>query len=173
MNFLRPVLSALLVALALIAPEAATAGQKDIQVLQSYVGSWEGRGTFGTDAEAESIKCRLTVTSAESATVQFNGICALAGGSVNIRGSLGYFETKNRYEATMTSNAAFGGTAIGRRSGSGIDFTMQPTDPDSGANYSVKAGLSLRDDAIVVKASITDSKSGYTSQADVPMKKKS
>ena len=173
MTLFRPFVSVVLVAFALILPGAAAAGQRDVQLLQSYVGTWEGRGTFGVGDNAETIKCRLSVTSSEPTRVQFNGRCALAGGGVTIKGTLGYIEDKNRYEATMTSDAAFNGVAIGRRTGSGIDFSMQPTDDDDNTVYNVRAGLSLRDDTIVVKAKITDPESGASSQAEVPMDKKS
>lgn len=173
MTLLRPFVSAALLSLALFAPAAAMAAQRDIQVLQSYVGSWEGRGTFGSGDNAESIKCRLTVTSAKPETAQFNGVCAIAGKSMSIRGSLGYFADKNRYEATMTSNADFNGTAIGRRNGSSIDFTMLPADDEGGARYKISAGLSLRNESIVVKARITDTVENFSTSANVPMDRKS
>lgn len=173
MTLTRSLASAGLVALALMAPASAFAGPKDIEVLQSYVGEWEGRGTFGGGSDGESVKCKLGVTSSEPTKVQFNGRCSLAGGAVTIRGSLGYIEERRRYEATMTSDAAFGGVAIGKRNGSGIDFTMKPAEGETDGDYAINAGLSLKDGKIVVKATITETASGASTTANVPMEKKS
>ncbi len=169
----RPALAALVLAVAIIPAGSAIAAQRDLDLLQSYVGQWQGRGSFGTGDNAESVKCKLTVSRSSPTRVQFNGQCAMAGGAISLYGTLGYIEERNRFEATGSSNVIDKVVAIGRRNGSGIDFNMRPVDDETNEAYDIIVGLGLRDDYIMVKAQVTDVDSGKKLTADVPLEKKS
>ncbi len=166
-----PLLSGLIFALALSQADPAIASQSDINLLQSYVGDWEGRGVMTTSGEQESVKCKLAVTSSSPTRVQFNGQCAIAGGAVSLKGTLGYIEEHNRFEATGSSNVIKKIVAVGRRSGSAIDFTMRQMDAETNSWIDLVVGLSLRNDVINVNAEITYTNSGVTSVAKVPLQK--
>lgn len=172
----RSAASGLLLALSLIQATPAFSAQRDIDLLQSYVGDWSGRGTMGTIEGEESVKCSLAVTTSSVPTsVNFNGRCALAGGTVSLKGTMKYAEERNRYEAVLNSDIAFiqGQTAVGRRSGSGIVFTMRPTNPDTNADLNVDVDMTLKDGVISVNAKVTDTASGASTTAKVPLAKKS
>lgn len=160
MTLLRNVLATVLVALVLVAPVAASAAQRDIEVLQSYVGKWKGTGTFGPPNEQESIRCGLAVTpSATPERVSVNGKCAIAGGSVSIMGTMAYIPDSNRFAAVISSGlGGLKGNAIGRRSGNNVSYTLVPDDPEIREQFKVDADLRLRSGTIVVDGSLTDKK---------------
>ena len=162
--------AALLFVLAL-APAAVYAGQRDIDLLGSYVGDWRGRGTLTTAADPETVVCKLSITPAETAKVNYNGRCTLAGGSLAIAGTMAYIGDKNRFEAVMSSNTTFTGIAVGHRRGGAIDFTLREKDPDTGADLKIEVGFDLRDGVIQVDFSITQVSTGKTSKAEIPFKK--
>jgi len=171
----RPMISGLFLALALAQTAPALAAQKDIEMLQTYVGDWSGRGSMGTGDSEETVKCRLNVTSARPERVSFNGLCALAGGTVSLKGTMGFIAERNRFEAVLNSNVGFlqDKIAVGRRSGSGIVFTMRPTNPETNADLDVAVDLALKNGVITFKAKVTDTASGATTTANVPLEKKS
>ncbi len=172
---LRPAVAGFVLALAMAQAAPALASQRDIDLLQSYVGDWTGRGSMGTSDSKETVKCSLAVTSAVPTRVQFNGRCALAGGTFSLKGTMGYIEERNRFEAVLNSNVSFlqDQIAVGRRSGSGIIFTMQPSDAGTNANFNVDVDFALKNGTITVNAKVTDTSSGTTTTAKVPLSKKS
>ena len=110
----------------------ALSRQGDLDLLQSYVGDWQGRGTLGVNDKHESVKCSLAVTSSEPTRVQFNGRCALAGGTITLKGTMGYFEERNQFEAVLNSEWPSPRTdRHRRRAASGIVFTIRPKDPET------------------------------------------
>jgi len=174
-SLFRPVLSGLVLALALSQAAPALSSQRDLDMLQSYVGSWSGRGSMGAGDTEETVKCTLSVTSSTQVSVNFNGRCALAGGTVSLKGTMKYAEERNRFEAVLNSNVSFlqDKIAIGRRSGSGIVFTMRPTNPDTDADIDVAVDMALKNGIITVDARVTDTGSGARTTAKVPLEKKS
>ena len=160
MTLLRNVLATLLVALALVAPISASAGQRDIEVLQSYLGDWKGTGTFGPPSELESIRCNLAVTpSATPDRVSVNGKCAIAGGAVSIMGTMAYLEDKNCFAAVISSGlGGLKGNAVGRRSGNNVNYTLVPDDPEIREQFTVDASLGLKGGSIVFDGSLLDKK---------------
>ena len=170
---LRPALAGVALAASLAVAAPVGASQADLDLLQSYVGQWEGRGAMQASGEEETVKCKLNVTTSAPNKVQFNGQCAIAGGAISLKGTLGYFSETNRFEATGTSNAIEHVVAVGKRRGSGIDFTMRPVDPDTNAELDVVVGISLSTNTITVKAKVTDPTSGASTTANVPLGRKS
>ena len=175
-SYFRPILTGFILALALVQAAPTLAAQRDVDLLQSYVGSWTGRGTMGSGDNEETVKCSLAVTSGNMPTrVQFNGRCALAGGTVSLKGTMGFIEERNRFEAILNSDITFlqGQTAIGRRSGSGIVFTMRPSNPDTNSDLDIAVDMALKSGIITVDAKVTDTASGNSTTAKVPLEKKS
>ncbi len=174
-SLFRPVITGLFLALALAQTAPAVAAQRDIDMLQTYVGDWSGRGSMGTGDNEETVKCRLNVTSSRPERVTFNGLCALAGGTVSLKGTMGYIEERNRFEAVLNSDIGFlqDKVAVGRRSGSGIIFNMRPTDPETNKDLDVAVDLALKNGVITFNAKVTDTASGATTTAKVPLEKKS
>lgn len=152
----------LVVAGGLVGP--AYAAQADVDLLKSYVGNYKGRGTF-EGANSETVVCRLALSQGNSDKVNYSGRCAVAGTNLSINGTLAYIN--NRYEAAMTSNAGFSGTAIGKRSGNGVLFELQDKGKDeSGKEMQLSADIALQGGAISVRFNVTTADGTY--RATVP-----
>lgn len=149
----------------------AMAAQADLDLLKSYIGNWKGRGTTTSGSGEETVVCRLDITGADQGKVNYNGRCALAGGNLSIAGTMAYVEENRRFEAVMTSNTSFSGVAVGRRRGQGIDFNLKNRDADSGAEYSVDAGISLTGGNIHIDFTVTNLENGSKVVAAVPFEK--
>ena len=122
----------------------------DLELIQSYVGDWRGRGTMNAPGQdSETVVCRLNITRSSAEKINYRGRCTLAGGNVSMNGTMAYLSANNRYEAIMTSNTAFTGTAIGRRVGKNVTFNLQAKD-DQGRTSNVRAGFGLVDGSIKV-----------------------
>ena len=171
----RPIVCGLVLALAVAQAAPALSSQKDLDLLNSYVGDWSGRGIMGTGDSQETVKCSLAVTSSTQVSVNFNGRCALAGGTVSLKGTMKYAEERNRFEAVLNSNVKFleGQIAVGRRTSAGLVFTMRPTNPDTNSDLDVAVDMALKNGVITVDAKVTDTASGAQTSAKVPLEKKS
>lgn len=163
------VAATLLVSMPLAAPSFAA--QSDIDLLESYIGDWKGRGTTTSNGNTETVVCRLGITSGEQAKVNYHGRCTLAGGNLSIAGTMAYISDSNRFEAVMSSNTAFSGIAVGRRRGGGIDFKLKDRNEKTGADFTIDAGIALKGGDIEVKFSVTEASSGNKVVAIVPFKK--
>ena len=94
----------------------AFAAKADLDLIQSYVGNWRGRGPMTNgDQKKETVVCRLEITRSTQEKIGFSGRCALAGGNLSMNGTMAYIVAANRYEAIITSNTEFTGTAIGMK----------------------------------------------------------
>jgi len=143
------------------------AAQADLDLIQSYVGNWRGRGTMtNASKENETIVCRLKITRSSSEKIGFSGRCALAGGNLSMAGTMAYIVAANRYEAIITSNTEFTGTAIGKRRGSNVTFNLQGRDKDGNISK-VRAGFGLNDGKIMVEFEVTNA-NGSKILANVP-----
>lgn len=154
---------------ALSAP--AFAAQADLDLLQSYVGKWTGDGVTNAAGEDETIRCRMDIKSNGDTKVVYNGRCALAGGTVSLNGTMAFVEGANRFEAVMSSNTAFQGVAIGRRSGNNVRFNLRERNPDTGAEYAINADMALKSGDIEVVFSLTEVDTGNKIVATVPFTK--
>jgi hypothetical protein len=164
-------IAGLAAALSITSAGPSVAAQRDLDLLQSYVGDWRGTGSMNTASGEETVRCKLDVKRASAEKVNYNGRCTLAGGNLSINGTLAYISERNRYEAIMSSNTTFSGQAIGRRSGSGINFNLEERDPDTGSTIKVNVGLALRSEKIEVDFKLTDTASGNSTRAKVPFSK--
>lgn len=144
--------------------EPAMAAQADVDLLKSYVGEYRGRGVFEAE-QPETVVCRLTLSEGNQDKVNFRGRCAVAGTNLSINGTLAYIN--NRYEAAITSNADFSGTAVGRRSGDGVVFQFQDSGEDEeGREMQLSADFTLQGGSISVRFNVTTADGTY--RATVP-----
>jgi len=146
---------------------AGQAAPADLELLQSYVGDWRGTGTMTNSGQpSESVRCRLEVTRSSAEKIGFDGNCVLAGANLSMRGTMAYIEANNRYEAVLTSNTAFTGDAVGRRSGNTVTFNLTGKN-DKGETANIRAGFGLLNGQINVDFTITQD-DGSRIVADIP-----
>jgi hypothetical protein len=139
---------------ALSAATPAAAARADVELLQSYLGSWSGssdiQGRF-RGKDGGKVSCKLSMSAGNGDKVNYSGNCTLAGTSMTVKGTLVYNAAGNRYEAAMTSNVSFSGLAIGKRQGKGILFNFKERNKDEeGVGLSVNASILLHPDKIGV-----------------------
>jgi len=160
----------LLLALGIGAPKIAA--QADIALLQDYLGDWRGRGKL-SGANTETVVCKLNLSNGNDTKINYAGRCAIAGTNLSINGTLAYIDEKRRYEAIMTSNAAFTGVAIGRKQGNGVVFNLKEREKDEAKqqDMTITAGIALLNGAIDVEFRVVDEKTGDIITAKVPFAK--
>ena len=159
MNFAGPL--SRLVALAgltvgtMMAAAPAYAAKADVELIQSYVGTWKGAsqldGKF-RGKPAGKVSCQMSLSPGNGDKVNFAGNCALAGTTMTVKGTIVYNDAGKRYEAAMTSNVSFSGLAIGKRQGNGILFSFKEKNQevDGMGGLDVNASIMLNPDKIAV-----------------------
>jgi hypothetical protein len=168
------ILSAALLAGAFALPAPVLAGAAEDQFLQSYAGGWKGDGTFKSKDGNESFNCRIDVTPGSTGKINYNGRCAVSGINLAVYGTIAYVDARNRYEAVMSSNATFKGTAVGRRQGNAVVFDLKERDKDKDGNdmtISSQVSLQGQGDAIGLKFNIVFNDTGDSSNANVTFAK--
>lgn len=175
MNLFGPLARAIALAGLLLATPVAVApafaAKADVDLLQSYVGNWKGRGTL-IGAESESVVCRLTLSPGNNDKVNYSGRCSLAGTSLSVNGTLAFNDAAKRYEAAMTSNVTFTGTAIGKKQGDAVVFNLREKNKDEAGNdLTITAAISLRAEKINVDFQVLFNESGEMLKAEVPFTK--
>jgi len=137
MNFAGPLsrvvaLAGLTIA-TMTAAAPAFAAKADVELVQSYVGAWKGSSELAgkfQGKEGGKVSCKMSLSPGNGDKVNFSGNCALAGTTMTVKGTIVYNDAGKRYEAAMTSNVSFSGTAIGKRQGNGIVFSFKEKDKD-------------------------------------------
>ncbi len=154
-------------ALSLATPSAA--GPAEMNLLESYIGSWRGQGEMVGGEFPEKFTCRLTVAKGNQAKINYAGRCALVNMNISVSGTIAYNDSARRYEAAMSSNAGFTGTAVGRRQGNRITFKLAEQQVDRGGNQ-VRIGstIILVSDTIQVDFEVEFNESGQILTAEVP-----
>lgn len=147
------------------------AAQRDLEILQSYVGEWRGRGTMGEGDTEETVVCKLDITRSSSEKINFKGRCTLAGKALAINGTMAYLTENKRFEAVMSSNTFFSGVAIGHRNGNSIKFNLSERDPDTGSTVKINIGMALSNSNINIDFRLSDSESGQSTVAKIPFSK--
>jgi hypothetical protein len=132
----------------------AHAAKADVQLIQSYIGTWKGGnqldGKF-RGKPAGKVSCQMSLSPGNGDKVNFAGNCALAGTTMTVKGTIVYNDAGRRYEAAMTSNVSFSGVAIGKRQGNGILFSFKEKNKDDeGMGMAVNASIMLHPDKINV-----------------------
>jgi len=156
-------------ALSIFTMAPAQSGPAEMDLLTSYVGSWRGEGVLTGGAEPESFRCRLTVNKGNETKINYAGRCTLVRMNLSVSGTILYNDSTRRYEAVMSSNAGFTGTAVGRRQGEQISFDLAERQQDSGGN-DVRIGslLVLNSGIITVDFEVEFNDSGQVLTARVP-----
>lgn len=164
----RSIAVAGLVVFSMMAAAPALAAKADIELLTSYIGDWKGRGVL-TGAESETVVCRLSLAPANQDKINYSGRCAMAGTTVSVNGTLAYIDAKKRYEAAMTTNAAFTGLAVGRKQGDGVVFNLKERETDEeGNDMTITAVIALLNKKISVEFQVVFNESGDIIKASVP-----
>ena len=156
---------------AMLAPAPALAGAAEAELLQSYVGSWKGRGIV-TGAEQETVVCRMSIDRGNQDKVNYRGRCAMAGTTVSVNGTLAYIDASRRFEAAMTTNAGFSGIAVGRKQGSGVVFNLRErVEDEEGKPLTVTAAITLAGARIMVDFNVVFNETGQSLAAAIPFTK--
>jgi hypothetical protein len=147
------------------------AAKADVELLQSYIGNWRGKGQL-IGAEAETVVCRLNLTQGNQDKVNYAGRCSFAGSQLSVNGTLAYNESSNRFEAAMTSNATFQGIAVGRKSGNSLVFNLREKEQDEEGNeMTISSQIALSKNQIKVEFNVVFNSTGETLKASVPFSK--
>lgn len=175
MKFLGPLSRSIALAgLLLVAPFSAApvmAATADVELLQSYIGDWRGRGEM-VGAETETVVCRLSLSRGNQDKVNYSGRCSLAGTVLSVNGTLAYNDAANRFEAAMSSNATFSGLAVGKRQGNALVFNLRERNKDEAGNdLTVSAAITLRKEKINVDFKVVFNATGESMTASVPFSK--
>ena len=150
----------------------SVAAETDLEIIQSYVGNWRGRGTMKNgDRPEETVVCRIEISPGNTIEkIVYHGRCSLAGATLNVGGTLAYIIDKNRYEAVMTTNTSFKGVAIGHRSGNDVTYNLRAADEEGRAS-NVNADFNLQNGVIALKFEITEG-NGNEIVANVPFQRR-
>lgn len=178
MNFAGPLsrIAALagMAILSLPAAAPAYAAKADVELLQSYLGTWKGsselQGRF-RGKDGGTVSCQLSLSKGNGDKVNYAGNCTLAGTSMTVKGTIVYNDAGKRYEAAMTSNVSFSGLAIGKRQGGGVLFNFKERNKDEeGMGLNVNAAITLNPDKIAVNFDVAFD-NGDKLSASVPFTK--
>jgi hypothetical protein len=152
----------------MVAALPVMAGPAEVALLESYVGSWSGRGEV-TGARSETLVCKLTIKPGTGEKVNFSGRCAVAGATMSVNGTMLYVDANRRFEAAMTATGGYTGVAVGKRSGDNVVFNLREKGADDeGRALTVVASITLNAAKITVDFKVTFNDSGETMQASVP-----
>ena len=153
----KKTLAFLAAALVSVPAVPAFAAPADVQLLQSYAGSWRGAGEL-TGPDSGSVRCRLTFR-AQGEKLSFTGRCTVAGsGTRGFTGSISFNDATGRYEASSSD-----GTVVGRKSGNTISFNMS----SSTVQGDVTSTMTLNGNQIRVDFELKDEDTGEVSGSRV------
>jgi hypothetical protein len=133
------------------------------------VGDWRGQGIVQGGNRPETFRCRLTIAEGAQNKINYTGRCTLVDANLSISGTIAYSDQNRRYEAVMSSNAGYSGTAVGRQSGQQITFDLEERQTDrSGTAVRIGARILLVSQRIVVDFEIEFNNSGQVLTTTVP-----
>jgi hypothetical protein len=147
------------------------AAKADVELLQSYIGNWRGKGQM-VGAERETVVCRLNLTPGNQDKVNYSGRCSMAGTNLSVSGTLAYNDSAKRFEAAMSSNATFSGLAVGRKSGNSLVFNLREREKDKeGNDMTISSQIALSKNRINVEFNVVFNATGESLKASVPFSK--
>ncbi|MEO8684728.1 MAG: heme-binding beta-barrel domain-containing protein [Devosia sp.] len=147
----------------------ASAGETELAVLTSYVGSWQGEGALEGGDQPEPFRCRMSIAKGNMEKVTYTGRCSLISANLSISGTIAFNDTQNQYEAAMSSNAGFTGIAIGQLQGEKITFDLREKRTDSsGSDVRIGSQILLVNGIITVNFQVEFNDSGDVLEASVP-----
>ncbi len=148
----------------LLLPAAALAAPAGDALLQSYAGEWRGRGVLKGET-SETVVCRLSLQPSLGGKFSYSGRCALAGETIDLRGTLDYDEQSETFVARSSAKSY-----RGVQTGGGVVFTMSQEFRREGHAGTFSAGFSLTGGTIKIDFRIEDTETGL-STARIPLKK--
>jgi hypothetical protein len=156
-----------ILAIALLLPAAAPAfaGAAETALLQQYEGAWKGAGQM-TGVQKGKIACKLTFKSAGDGALSYSGRCTFGMGTTSFKGTMSYNVAKKRFESTSTATGITA-TAVGKKQGSGLVFSMSDVVTTHGTASSTMA---LAGNAINISFKLVD-KRGKVTTSTVVFKK--
>jgi hypothetical protein len=172
-NLRKGSLAAFAVALmSIFAAQPAQSGPAELELLTSYIGSWQGQGVMQGGDFPEEFRCRLTVSKGTQAKINYAGRCSLVNMNISVTGTVAFDDKNRRYQAAMSSNAGFTGLAVGRQQGRRITFKLDERQTDKGGN-DVRIGsiLTLDDGNIIVDFQVEFNNSGQILTTRVPFRR--
>ncbi|SFV38396.1 protein of unknown function [Devosia crocina] len=147
----------------------ASAGPTEQALLANYIGNWRGESVLQGGDSPEPFRCRLSVSSGNQGKINYTGRCALINMNLSVSGTIAFVEARGHYEAVMTSNAGFSGTAVGQQRGNQIGFDLVERQRDRGGNdVQIGSRLFLIGDQITVEFQVEFNNSGELLTASVP-----
>jgi hypothetical protein len=152
MAMMRHSLLGAMVAVGLMAASPAIAGPDEAAFLESYFGAWTGSGTLTGGEEPATFECRLLTRRGNAGKLVFSGNCPLLSGA----GAVAFAESDGLYVMAMTTNADYGGNAIGRWEGDDLVFLVDDSNAgEEGNALDLGAELAMRGDTITVSFTAT------------------
>lgn len=160
-------LAAIAMTSALSAP--AKAGPAELDLLLSYLGSWQGAGALVGGQEPEPFRCRLNISKGNQSKINYAGRCSLISMNLSVSGTIAFDDASQRYQAAMSSNAGFTGMAVGRQQGNRISFDLSEKQVDRGGNdVRIGSRINLIGNTITVDFEVEFNNSGQVLTASVP-----
>lgn len=161
--------AATLFVMAALVAAPAQAGQAEVDLLSTYIGSWSGAGVLAGGKAPEPFRCRMIIAKGSQAKINYSGRCALVNMNLSVAGTIAYDDSNQRYQAAMSSNAGFTGYAVGRESGGQISFDLAQKQVDRGGNdVRIGSRIHLIKDSITVDFEVEFNNSGNVLTAVVP-----
>lgn len=155
--------------LGLVGAAPALGGATEQALLASYVGDWRGESVLQGGDTPEPFRCRLAVSPGNQGKINYTGRCQLINMNLSVSGTIAYLDDQGQYEAVMTSNAGFSGTAVGQQRGNQIGFDLVERQRDRGGNdVAIGSRLFLVGDQITVEFQVEFNDSGELLTASVP-----
>jgi hypothetical protein len=147
----------------------AQAGERELELLSSYIGNWRGEGMLVGGDQPESFRCRLSVAKGNALKINYTGRCTLVNATLSISGTIAYNDDAQRYEAAMSSNAGYTGMAVGRQSNGRISFDLREQQKDrAGSDVRIGARIVLVGTQITVDFEVEFNNSGDVLTTSVP-----
>jgi hypothetical protein len=169
LKWLQVVITMLVVQIGVLSAVPAQSAESDMALLASFIGDWRGEGALVGGDRPEPFRCRLSVTRGNQGKINYAGRCTLVDTNLSVSGTILYNEAGRRYEAAMSSNAGFSGTAVGRVNGDQIVFDLQEQQTDrAGSDVRIGAGIVLVANQITVNFEVEFNNSGQVLRAAVP-----
>jgi hypothetical protein len=148
------------------------AGEAEMGLLRSYIGSWGGTSVLVGGEKPEAFSCRLKMSQGRQTKINYAGRCSLVNMNLSVTGTIVFNDKARRYEATMRSNVGFSAAAVGMKDGDRISFNLNERQNDRGGN-AMKIGsiIELNANRITVDFNVEFNRSGQVLTATVPFQR--